>query len=384
MKEQKVIFLRGTSIKNDSRTLKETSGLIEAGFGVKVFGWDKDGFLGENKEIIFDNINIPVEVCKIKAAYGNGMKNIFKLIYFQFWLMFKLIKERKNIDIIHSCDLDTAIPAYVISKIFKKKMVYDIFDYYIQSHKVPKKIKNIVEKIEIAIINNADLTIICTEERIKQIEKSVPKKYIVIHNTPNIPDIKKENNEIEKNNKDNFKIVYVGILQDHRLLKEIGEKIIQYPNIELHIGGFGKLQEYFLDLSKKYKNIFYYGQMKYDEVLPFENKGDVMFATYDPKIPNHRYSAPNKLYEAMLLGKPIIVCNNTGVDKIVREKHIGYTINYDAKEFFEAINELILDEKQRTILGNNAKKVYEKEYSWNKMKERLIDSYKKLTDTKEK
>ena len=86
----------------------------------------------------------------------------------------------------------------------------------------------------------------------------------------------------------------------------------------------------------------------------------------------------------MLLGKPIIVCNNTGVDKIVREKHIGYTINYDAKEFFKVINELILNEKQRNILGNNAKKVYEKEYSWNKMKERLIDGYKKLIDTKEK
>ena len=84
------------------------------------------------------------------------------------------MKIRKNIDIIHSCDLDTALPARLISKFFKKKMVYDIFDYYIDSHYVPNKMKKIVENTEIYIINEADLTIICTEERREQIKKAKP------------------------------------------------------------------------------------------------------------------------------------------------------------------------------------------------------------------
>ena len=37
-----------------------------------------------------------------------------------------------------------------------------------------------------------------------------------------------------------------------------------------------------------------------------------------------------KLYEAMALGKPIIVCKNTGIDSFVKENNLGAVINYDA------------------------------------------------------
>ena len=51
MPEKNVIFLRSTSIKNDSRSIKETTCLIEYGYNVKVLGWDRDGFLGDEEKI---------------------------------------------------------------------------------------------------------------------------------------------------------------------------------------------------------------------------------------------------------------------------------------------------------------------------------------------
>ena len=60
-------------------------------------------------------------------------------------------------------------------------------------------------------------------------------------------------------------------------------------DLELHIGGFGQLEGYFCELSKKYDNVFYYGQMKYKDVLSLEKDVNVLFATYNPKIPNHKY-----------------------------------------------------------------------------------------------
>ena len=32
-----------------------------------------------------------------------------------------------------------------------------------------------------------------------------------------------------------------------------------------------------------------------------------MTAIYDPNISNHYYAAPNKFYEALMLGKPLIM-----------------------------------------------------------------------------
>lgn len=377
MKEEnkKVIFLRSTSIINDSRVTKEAESLQKNGFDVMILGWDRDGFLGNDTKLELKEYKIPIKVFKRRAKYGAGIKSIFKLLEFQIWLLYNLLKNRKNIDIIHACDLDTALPARFIAKFYKKRMVYDIFDYYIDSHYVPNKVKKIVEKTEINIINNADLTIICTEERKKQIKKAVPKKSIVIYNTPKI-DENSINQKVLKSSNNKFKIVYVGILQDNRLLKEIGEEIRKYPDLELHIGGFGQLQKYFLELSQKYDNIFYYGQMKYEDVLKLEKDANILFATYNPEIPNHKYSAPNKLYEAMALGKPIIVCKNTGIDELVKNENIGISISYDAKKFIEVIEQLSGNKKMQKRLSDNAKRLYNEKYSWKQMEKRLIEKYK--------
>lgn len=372
-----IIFLRSTSIKNDSRVLKEVGCLIKHGYNVKVLGWDRDEFLKNNQSINFDNINIPIQVFRKKAEYGSGIKNLIKLFQFQVWLLYNLLKIRKNIDIIHSCDLDTALPARLISKFFKKKMVYDIFDYYIDSHYMPNKMKKIVENTEINIINKADLTIICTEERREQIKKARPKKCIVIYNTPKI-DRNNIKQKLIKSSNDKLKIVYVGILQENRLLKEIGEEIKKYPDFELHIGGFGQLQKYFSKLSEKYGNIFYYGQMKYEDVLNLEEDANLLFATYNPEISNHKYSAPNKLYEAMALGKPIIVCKNTGIDELVKNENIGISISYDAKKFIEVIENLSENKELQKKLSDNAKRLYNEKYSWEQMEKRLIEEYEKI------
>ena len=379
MKEEnkKVIFLRSTSIINDSRVTKEAESLQKNGFDVMILGWDRDGFLGNDTKLELKEYKIPIKVFKRRAKYGAGIKSIFKLLEFQIWLLYNLLKNRKNIDIIHACDLDTALPARFIAKFYKKRMVYDIFDYYIDSHYVPNKVKKIVEKTEINIINNADLTIICTAERKKQIKKAKPKKCIVIYNTPNISE-NKLNTKVIKSLNNKLKIGYVGILQENRMLKEIGEEIKECPEIELHIGGFGDLQSYFLNASKEYDNIFYYGSMKYEDVISLERDCDILFATYNPNVQNHRYSAPNKLYEAMALGKPIIVCENTGVDKFVNNNKIGYSIPYNVKEFIKYIKYIERDREIKSNLGNYGKDLYDKKYSWKKMIDILIKEYKLL------
>lgn len=372
-----VVILRSTSIKNDSRVTKEAMCLSRNGYNVEILGWDRDGFLNDDNNIRVDNNIVSIRAFKERAQYGAGIKSLLKLIKFQIWLLYHLTKQRRSIDIIHSCDLDTAIPARIIAKIFKKKLVYDIFDYYIDSHHVPKKIEGIVEKIEINIINKADLTIICTEQRKEQIKKSNPKKCIVIYNTPQII-AEKINNKIIKSDTNKIKIGYVGILQGSRLLEEICEKIKQNDSIELHIGGFGKLQEYFEQSAQNHENIFYYGQMKYEEVLALEKDCDILFATYNPAIPNHKYSAPNKLYEAMALGKPIIVCKGTGIDSIVEREKTGFSIEYNADEFIKCINKLEKDEMQIKEFGDNAQKIYNEKYSWKQMEKELIDKYQLL------
>lgn len=360
MKTNRIAYLRSTSIINDSRATKEINSYIARNYNVLVYGWNRQ------------KLEIPKELTNYilynrQAKYGSGIKNIFKLISFQFWLYKKLKEDRNNYDIIHACDFDTAYVGYKIAKKYNKKFIYDIYDYYVDCHNL-SFMKEIIEKKDIKIINNANAVILCTEQRKKQIRKANPKKVFVIHNTPDIE--QKENNNMFNPKK--IKLCYVGILQDDRLIKEVCDEIIKHENIELHIGGFGKYENYIDDLSKKYKNIYFYGQMKYKDVLELENKCDILFATYNPSVPNHRYSAPNKVYEAMCLGKPIIVCKNTGVDELVDKEKIGYSINYNSKEFVDTINKITQNDYKK--MSEKTYKLYKEKYKW----DRMFDEYLKI------
>lgn len=369
-KKNRIYFLRTTSIVNDSRTMKEINTLSQE-YKVKILGWDRQGIINK-KESCLNAQNLSSSFFRLKCNYGGGTKNLLKMMVFELWLLFQLVVHKNDYDIIHSCDLDTGLIARIVCKIFNKKMVYDIFDYYVDAHKFPKKISNFLESQEVKTINFANLILICTEQRRKQITKAKPKKVIVIHNTP---DLSLDFSDIRlKGDRNKVDLVYFGVLQEDRLLKEIGEEIKNNKYVNLHIGGFGKYEDYFKKMSENTNNIYYYGSLKYNEVLCLEEQADIIFATYNPKIPNHNYSAPNKFYEAIALGKPIIVCKNMGIDELVKKDNLGKIIDYSAKEFLKAV----LDLKKEKFCGVNSKEVYHNHYSWDIMKKRLQKSYKDL------
>jgi glycosyltransferase involved in cell wall biosynthesis len=75
----------------------------------------------------------------------------------------------------------------------------------------------------------------------------------------------------------------------------------------------------------------------------------------------------------MMLSKPIIVCRETGVDKLVKENGIGEVIGYNAKEFVIVL-EKYKDEYYKRFVGSKGRRLYDESFSWNVMEERLINS----------
>lgn len=186
-----------------------------------------------------------------------------------------------------------------------------------------------MKHFEDSIINKADATIICTEERKKQIDGTTPKKLYVIHNTP---DVDMEQIECDENAHGRLRLVYVGIFGKSRFIDNIAEIVATRDDCEFHIGGYGAGMElYFESMAKTHDNIFYYGRIPYDKTIELERSCDVMCAIYDPSVPNHFYAAPNKFYEALSLGKPLIMARNTGMASIVEEYGIGEVIDFNVE-----------------------------------------------------
>lgn len=366
-----VAFVRGTGIFNDSRSTKEIMALVESGYYVQVLGWDRDGTAIEQFKKAFASVldKINFSFFQVRVENGLGLKNIVKLLDWFKWII-KTLNGIENLFAVHACDLDAGIPARSFCKRRKVKLVYDIFDYYIDCHHIPKFLRYFVERMEIKTINFADATIICTEERKEQIQKATPKKLIVIHNSPEINNVMEEKEIID--------YFYCGIMSNRRLIAEILEEYKSNSQLKITFAGYGPNSENAISLAENYENFSFLGALPYSQVLSLESQAKVLSAIYEPTIRNHRLCAPNKFYESLALGKPVIVCSGTGIDKIVLENNIGLVINYDAKEFYDALSKLISSDELRREMGIRARKLYDEKYHWNIMKRKLLEMYNAL------
>lgn len=369
----RVLFLRSNPILPDPRVEKQAAALSAAGYQVNILGWDRTGKFPSSCSI--QDVNI--ERLQINSKYGRGLANLPQLIQWQIRLLVWLIKHRYEFDLIHACDFDTIIPAWVLKVIFNKHLIYDIFDFYADHlQSTPRVFKSIIRVLDRILINQADAVILVDDVRRAQIYPANPKKLIIVYNTPNNIPPQKKSSYVSNGQ---FRIAYIGLLQYERGLLELINTVSKHSEWRLDLAGFGGDELEIIDLANAQSNIYFHGRIPYQQTLEISSRADVLVATYDPVNPNHKFASPNKLFEAMMLGKPVIVSDGTNIDQIVQDRHCGLVIPYgDTAALEEAINTLYNNLSLRHTLSKNARQAYNDKYNWGKMKARLLNLYQEF------
>lgn len=376
---RRVVLLRSNPINPDPAVERIASALADAGWKVTVVGWDRNGEYNckEDKLEIGSKI-IRVIRFGIPAIFSGGIKkNLISLFKFEKRLANWLRDNKNEYDVIHAFDFDTGLVAKNAAKKYNKGIVYHILDFYAADRFCEKTIGyNIIKSLEFSVINVADATIICTEARKKQITGSSPKILEVIHNTPGYTAPAADTKF--KVSAEKIKIAYVGCFEPHRFLKELLSIAMGDSRIELHIGGFGLYEEYIKECSRTCDRIIFYGKLPYEQVLALEEKCDIISAMYDPSVSNNRFAAPNKLYESMMLSKPVMMCKNTGWDDLITENNIGILVEPTEEGIGIGIDMFIRRKEEWHEMGNRAFSIYKKNYSWSVMRNRIQDLYRDL------
>ena len=366
---QKIVIVRSTFPNSDSRLLKTVYFLKRSGYEPIVLAWDRDGKAEGQEHFKSFDVDFKCILFNCHTPHGRGIKNFFNILKFQRWVISQL-KSMKDIFAVHACDLDCGYPANKFCKKRKINYVYDIYDLYSASRRMPSLLKSFFNNLEKKVIDDSFSTIVCTEERKEQISFSKQKNIVVVYNSPRIQSL--EECKIVAPKKV-LKICYIGVLTEDRLLKEILELVSDNDFLRLEIGGFGPLKDIVQNYSVKFSNIKYLGELPYSEVLCVESKSDALFAVYDPSIEGNKMSAPNKFYEALALGKPIIVCKGTGIDATVGKLNVGLSCEYTKESFLDACKQL-LNNDTYLMLSENARKAYSN-YSFEANMEKVSSIY---------
>ncbi len=378
----KILFLRSGYGKPDSRLEKEILALSSQGNDINVLAWNRESDQNTQEYFKIGKYDIAYYHIGIKSELAGGFKkNFLPMIKFNIQLYKYIRNIGTNFDVVHANDFDTVIPAYLLRRKKKFRLVYDIYDYYADSHHLPSILDRAVRKVDTKIINHSDAVIICNEKRMQQIEPAKPLNLYVLHNSPE--NIKVEPDFINYPKTDKLRVVFIGCFADKgRYIKEMIESIKKRCDVELIIGGYGSIEGYVQKQSNQFSNIIYVGKQEYNKVLQIEATADVLTALYDPSLKNHQFAAPNKFYEALMLGKPIICAKNTYIDEIVENNKFGWVLNVPEKgfevEFNRALDSAIAMKVEEKNIAGRMKRFYLEHYNWDVMKKRLQNLYADL------
>lgn len=358
----KVILVRSRSI--DSAVFKLAKTLSENGHTVTLLVWDRQNNLKD------ENNEYNIHKFSLTAPYDKWIALFYLPLWWIYELYFLLLHRA---DVIHACDFDTLMPS-IISKVIKRsKLFYTIYDFYADNiPQLPEFVRKTIAYLEKKGINYSDILFLVDESRYEQVKEAKINKIFYIYNSP--PDYKYIPS-VTKN--ENFTLFYAGLLDESRGLKYVIESVKELKFIRLIIAGEGNYSQEIITAANINKNIEYLGWIRHKEVLKMSHQADVLFAFYDPSIPNNRYASPNKLFESMMCGKPIIINSETSASKLVQNEKCGIIVDYgNIQHIKKALITIYQNPDLREKLGKNGRNAYETKYSWKIMVKRLIDAYR--------
>jgi glycosyltransferase involved in cell wall biosynthesis len=371
----RVTLVRARAI--DPAVNKVAKTLFENGYDVKLLVWDRQNTLnGENGD--------GYTVCKfnLKAPYDK----LIVVFYLPIWWIYEfffLLKDKCNV--IHACDLDTLIPAILIKLVKRVRLCYTIYDFYANNlpdgrfQLVRRLIRGLIAWVERLGIGFAEILFLVDESRYEEVRGARINKLTYIYNSP--PDYFSINQTRKlRNTSAEIITFYGGVISRFRGLQYMARAVQDLDGVRLMLAG-PVHDEAFLEGSVlTSRKIQYLGWLpSYEDVINKTAEADIIFRFSDPKIPKTKYESPNKLFEAMMCGKPIVVSDGSSMANIVREENCGLVVPYgDITALKGAIISLRDNQPLREKLGQNGREAYESKYSWSIMQERLIDIYKDL------
>ncbi len=330
-----IVLIRCNDIISDSRAKKYLDFFEKEKIDYRIIAWDR---LGNSKHLD------KAVYCPAKSKYNQGgMAAIIDRLKWMWFILKTLFSFHDDLRI-HACDLDAAFPAAVYKMLSSRKnfLLFDIFDWISDTlYNQGKVVALAFRFMEWLSVKQADHIIICEPERIRQIPYSIEGRYSVLQNIPSFSssDFLYKDEKFLFNNQ-LLTLVYVGGLVIDRCLEELIEGAAK-GFYNLNIAGYGAPELLaLLEKNKDCPHIHYYGKVAYTDGLRIMYNSDIIFAMYSKRNPNHLFAAPNKYYEAMFVGRPIITTNGIIVADKVRELGFGYGIDENLNSLVQLIQKL--------------------------------------------
>ncbi|MGQ0828419.1 MAG: glycosyltransferase [Bacteroidota bacterium] len=359
-------------LSTDQRVHKVCTTLHKLGYDVILIGRKQDKSLPLNQRDY-----------KTKRMYLLFKTGPLFYAEYQLRLFFYLLFHKT--DVLVSNDLDTLLPNYLISKLKGRHLVYDSHELFcevpeLQNNPLKKRIWKSIERRIFPKLKHV-FTVNDSIAKIYSDEYKVNVK--VVRNIPSALKAIPKKSKTELNLPTDKKIIILqgaGINID-RGAEEAVQAMQYINNVVLLIIGSGDVIDILkqmvnkLNLSDKVKFI---GKVPFEQLLQYTHHADLGLTLDKDTNVNYRYSLPNKLFDYIHAGVPVLSSNLVEIKKIIDQYNIGECIyNHNPKHIAEKINSILNNEVLLQAWKHNTQKAAA-ELNWEKEEQVLVEVYKRF------
>ncbi len=310
-------------------------------------------------------------------------KGPFFYAEYNFRLFWVLLFRKANVLI--SNDLDTLLANYLAHKLKGGKLVYDSHEYYTEVPELVSRpgVRRIWLSIEKWIFPKLKFVYTVNEsiaEAYKERYGLLPK--VVRNISPKYMGndrFSKKELGIPENKK--LIILQGAGINIHRGAEEAVDAMRKVENAVLLIVGDGDIIPQLKETVEKEnlsEKVLFFGRRPYLEMMQFTAHSDVGLTLDKDNNLNYKFSLPNKVFDYIHAGTPIVCTDLIEVAKVVRRNDVGVVLNeFTVDHLAAALNTLLKDEKELSRLKENCRMAAKKD-NWEKECEVLNSIYPKI------
>ena len=358
-----------SELTTDQRVIRISTTLQEMGFNVTVIARQTKNALA------LDQYSFKAK--RIKCFFSKG---ILGYAEFNIKLFIRLLFIKTNY--ILANDLDTLTPNFIISKIRKKVLFYDSHEYFtgvpeLTSSPIKQKIWKKLEDFMLPKIKNIYTVNDAVKNKYESIYPQLNLK--IIRNIP--PKLKLDPIPLPKAWENKVVLLMQGIgINPGRGGMELLLAFANLPQnyILVYIGGgleWGAIDEKRKALGIQ-NRVEMYAKMTPSLLKRYTPLAHIGFTLDGSKDENYLFNLPNKLFDYIHAGVPIIATPIPEVKKIIEQYQVGICLNNtNPKEMAQAIEQFMANRSYYNTCKQNTFTAAT-ELCWQKEQEKLIEIYK--------
>jgi glycosyltransferase involved in cell wall biosynthesis len=264
------------------------------------------------------------------------------------------------------------------------RLVYDSHELATERSRMGQRARRRAGREERRGLRHVDEGIWTTRTRAEYVVRRYGIRFpTLIHNVPEMLEVKQGWDLHQRLSiaADRRILLYQGSIQEFRGIEESIEAVARLERCVLVIVGYGYHRPALEDLVLRRGlegRVRFFGPIPNDELLYYTASADVGLCVIRGQSLSYRWSMPNKLFEYMMAGIPVVASDFEEMGRVVREEGVGTVCDPDDPESIAAAVRAIIDDPEAETRFRAATRVAITRYNWDHEEQKLLSLYRRL------